>query len=244
MCTWWKMPWYYCKYYNYYRIHVRMSLLSWRLKIIGKLFDVRKNVTIKSCMVSTRTYNVLIYFLLPCFSCEVLGSASVFLIGNCKNITQSNIIVVLALVKAILYVFIIRRTFNCVICQRIERLVSTRDRNFEEHVQFCEWFLHQMQNFNATLVQTVLRTDKVTFTNCGSVNTKNMHYWVTKNSQVNHQCRRDLNDWCGIIGHQIIGPYFIKRSVTGRTYYIRVWNTVRSIRKYTMFNTSNNMVST
>ncbi|XP_011864210.1 PREDICTED: uncharacterized protein LOC105560037 [Vollenhovia emeryi] len=47
-----------------------------------------------------------------------------------------------------------------------------------------------------------------------------MHYWSVENPhwlrQVEHQ--RPWNVWCGILGTQVIGPYFIEGNLNGQMY--------------------------
>ncbi|XP_011860699.1 PREDICTED: uncharacterized protein LOC105557910 [Vollenhovia emeryi] len=49
-----------------------------------------------------------------------------------------------------------------------------------------------------------------------------MHYWSVENPhwlrQVEHQRPWSVNVWCGILGTQIIGPYFIEDNLNGQMY--------------------------
>lgn len=61
-------------------------------------------------------------------------------------------------------------------------------------------------------------SDEATFTNHDSVNRHNMHYWSANNPywlrEVDHQRPWSINVRCGIMGVYLIGPYFIKRTLT------------------------------
>ena len=93
--------------------------------------------------------------------------------------------------------------------------------DFENRVRFCQWFLQQVHNDNCFL-QKVLFTDEATFTNFGQINLRNMHYWAPENPhwmrEVDHQRQWSVNVWCGILGNQLIGPYFIDEQLTGQKY--------------------------
>ncbi|KAK0169621.1 hypothetical protein PV328_011802 [Microctonus aethiopoides] len=55
----------------------------------------------------------------------------------------------------------------------------------------------------------------------GQVNLHNMHYWSDSNPhwlrEVQHQGRWSLNVWCGILGRNIIGPYFFDQPLNDLT---------------------------
>lgn len=84
-------------------------------------------------------------------------------------------------------------------------------------VTFCRWLLeHQDAN--------ILWTDECLFTRVGVYNVHNEHWWahrehnphVTKRHSF--QVRFSLNVWAGIIGDQLLGPYFIDGHLTSATY--------------------------
>lgn len=94
--------------------------------------------------------------------------------------------------------------------------------DFQNRITFCRWALqriHADRNFFAH----VLFSDEATFTNHGSVNRHNMHYWSVENPhwlrEVEHQRPWSINVWCGIIGVHLIGPYFIEGTLTGVKYH-------------------------
>ena len=69
---------------------------------------------------------------------------------------------------------------------------------------------------------TSLFTDETAFTNHGNVNVHNMQFWATETMywlrQVQHQRQWSVNVRCGIVGHHIIGPYFIDGRLNERKY--------------------------
>jgi hypothetical protein len=93
--------------------------------------------------------------------------------------------------------------------------------DFENRVTFCQWAVEQIQQ-NPNFFRYVLFSDESSFTNHGTVNRHNMHYWSVENPhwlrQVEHQRPWTVNVWCGIIGNQLIGPHIIEGNLNGQMY--------------------------
>ena len=93
--------------------------------------------------------------------------------------------------------------------------------DFQKRVTFCQWARQQIER-DPNFFAKVLFSDESTFTNHGTVNRHNMHYWSTENphwlQQVEHQYPWNVNVWCGIIGDKLIGPYFIEGNLNGEKY--------------------------
>ncbi|KZC10692.1 hypothetical protein WN55_02392 [Dufourea novaeangliae] len=93
--------------------------------------------------------------------------------------------------------------------------------DFQNRVNFCEWGLQTLQNDELFLTK-VLFTDEATFTNYGQVNRHNMHYWSIENPwwlrEVDKQRPWSVNDWCGLLNGEIIGPYFINDTLSTSRY--------------------------
>ena len=68
----------------------------------------------------------------------------------------------------------------------------------------------------------VLFTDEATFHKNGSVNRHNFHYYFTENPhflrQIDDQHRWSVNVWAGIVGGNIIGPFFFNGHLNGQIY--------------------------
>lgn len=75
---------------------------------------------------------------------------------------------------------------------------------------------------NRHFLSQILWTDEATFNSDGRVNVHNMHYWAAENPhwlvEVQHQGRWSLNVWCGILGGNIIGPYFFHQPLNGNAF--------------------------
>ena len=73
------------------------------------------------------------------------------------------------------------------------------DNDFQIHLEYSQWVLHQGHDF----MSRILFTDEATFTNHGNVNVHNMHFWTVENPhwlrQVQHQRQWSVNVWCGIL---------------------------------------------
>ncbi|XP_011858348.1 PREDICTED: uncharacterized protein LOC105555911 [Vollenhovia emeryi] len=90
--------------------------------------------------------------------------------------------------------------------------------DFQNRLNFCNWIQEQLA-VNDNFILQILFSDESNFTNRGQVNRHNMHYWSVENPhwlrQVEHQRPRSVNVWCGILGTQVIGPYFIEEWICG-----------------------------
>lgn len=66
-------------------------------------------------------------------------------------------------------------------------------------------------------VAKILFTDEAQFTRDGVNNCRNEHRWAVENPREKlergHQRRFSVNCWCGILGSQIIGPYFFPQNI-------------------------------
>jgi len=93
--------------------------------------------------------------------------------------------------------------------------------DFQNRVVFCEWASEQIHQ-NPNFFYYVLFSDESSFTNHGTVNRHNMHYWSVENPhwlrQVEHQRPWTVNVWCGIIGNKLIGPHIIEGNLNGPKY--------------------------
>lgn len=86
---------------------------------------------------------------------------------------------------------------------------------------FCER-MTEMCNNERDLLRRVLFSDECTFSTYGVHNRQNYRYWSAENlhltKTVRSQYSKKVNVWVGILGHRIIGPYFIEGSLNGRKY--------------------------
>lgn len=86
---------------------------------------------------------------------------------------------------------------------------------------FCETMMDKI-NSGEILLNRILFTDEATFFIHGEVNSQNCRYWSRQNLHLYNATRtqqpQKVNVWAGLIGHQIVGPFFINGNLTGEMY--------------------------
>lgn len=94
--------------------------------------------------------------------------------------------------------------------------------DYEVRRNFCQ-LLENKFRVEPDFYNLVLWTDESTFHNNGFVNGHNYHYYSDINPHVvaetHRQNRWSINVWGGILGTQIIGPYFFNGTLTGQIFY-------------------------
>ncbi|KAJ8957455.1 hypothetical protein NQ318_004936 [Aromia moschata] len=92
--------------------------------------------------------------------------------------------------------------------------------DFDRRILFCEQVM-QMIDDNTLQIKNVLFSDESTFTLHGHVNRQNCLYWSGENAycmrELHTQNPEKVNVWAGIIGENIIGPFFIDGNLNGET---------------------------
>lgn len=96
-----------------------------------------------------------------------------------------------------------------------------RGNDFMNRVHFCNWVQRKMDR-DPLFLFNVMFSDECTFKNTGELNRHNMHYWSQANPhwmrQIPFQHPWSLNAWCGIVGDNVIGPYFFNAHLNGEMY--------------------------
>lgn len=88
---------------------------------------------------------------------------------------------------------------------------------------FCRYLLHTDVDDN-NFLRSILWTDESRFDREGIVNYHNLHHWADKSQnphvkrQRGFQRRFSANVWAGVIGNQLIGPYFLPDNLNGQNY--------------------------
>lgn len=86
---------------------------------------------------------------------------------------------------------------------------------------YCRWLL-QREAENVGFTSRIMFTDESTFTNNGMWNRRNSHWWSSQNpyqiQETGFQTRWKWNVWAGIVGNQILGPYFLPSRMDGPAY--------------------------
>ncbi|KAJ8935862.1 hypothetical protein NQ318_015973 [Aromia moschata] len=88
----------------------------------------------------------------------------------------------------------------------------------------------QMIDDNTLQIENILFSDESTFTLHGHINHKNCRYCSRENPhwmrELHTQNPEKINVWTGIIGENIIGPFFINGNLNGETYLALLQNNV------------------
>ncbi|KAJ8936038.1 hypothetical protein NQ318_015444 [Aromia moschata] len=112
------------------------------------------------------------------------------------------------------------------------KLVPTNalaEDDFDRRILFCEQMM-QMIDDNTLQIENVLFSDESTFTLHGYVNHQNCRYWLRENHhwmrELHTQNPEKVNVWAGLIGKNIIGPFFIDGNLNGETYLALLQNNV------------------
>ncbi|KAJ8945207.1 hypothetical protein NQ318_009852 [Aromia moschata] len=112
------------------------------------------------------------------------------------------------------------------------KLVPTNEPaedDFDRGILFCEQIM-QMIDDNILQIEFFLFSDESTFTLHGHVIRQNCRYWLRENPhwmrEVHMQNSDKVNVWAGIIGENIIGPFFIDGNLNGETYLALLQNNV------------------
>lgn len=91
----------------------------------------------------------------------------------------------------------------------------------ESRMEFC-FRMFEMINENPGLRNKILFTDESTFMLHGEVHNQNFRYWSRSNLHLFHATRtqrpRKVNVWAGLIGTNILGPFFIQGNLDGENY--------------------------
>lgn len=104
---------------------------------------------------------------------------------------------------------------------KIHLVHELNEDDFDRRLQFCETMM-TMIDANENFVKRIVFSDEATFQLNGVVNRHNCRYWSDSNphwmATVHTQHPQKVNVWAGIIGHNIIGPFFINGNLTAEKY--------------------------
>jgi hypothetical protein len=93
---------------------------------------------------------------------------------------------------------------------KIQLLHELAEDDFNRRTEFCEIMLNKV-NQDDNFINHVLFSDEYTFCLNGHVNRHSME-------EVHTQRPQKINVWCGIIGRNIIGHFFIDGNLTSAKY--------------------------
>lgn len=102
-----------------------------------------------------------------------------------------------------------------------QRVQGLTPNDFQPRRLFCTWFLRQRVEIPG-LEAMVLWSDEAGFGRDGVFNFHNEHYYDFENPHVirqgRHQHQFSLNVWAGIVGNELIGPFFLPPRLNQQNY--------------------------
>lgn len=102
------------------------------------------------------------------------------------------------------------------------------EADFGKRLDFCESMENSIRDPN--FLKNVCFSDESTFHLNGYVNRHNCRYWCEANPheyrQSHTQRPQKINVWAGILGNEIIGPFFIDGNLDGPKYIIMLHNDI------------------
>lgn len=91
----------------------------------------------------------------------------------------------------------------------------------DKRITFCESMLEKC-NDDDTVLENICFSDECTFTLNGEPNRQNYRYWSRENQHVkvqsHTQYRQSVNVWMGILGNNLIGPFYIEGTLDQENY--------------------------
>jgi transposase len=121
---------------------------------------------------------------------------------------------------------------------KIKLVQHLAEDDFDRRLEFCQWAVEKCDS-DPHFSKKILFSDEAIFYLNGHVNRHNMRYWSDSNphwvSDTNAQGDKRVMVWCGILGDQVIGPYFFDQSVNGSTYLQllenKIWPQIRHLNQ-------------
>ena len=102
----------------------------------------------------------------------------------------------------------------------VQKVQGLNPADYPRRTAFCQWFLAKVNDID--FPRDLLVTDEANFSRDGIINLHNKHQWSQLNPHAtcvrSHQVQFSLNVWCGIVGDNLIGPYFLEPRLNGVAY--------------------------
>jgi transposase len=104
---------------------------------------------------------------------------------------------------------------------RIKNVQKLLPRDYFPRMEFCEFWMEKI-NEDRNILNKILFSDESSFTLNGKINKQNRRVWARENPyrrQEKHtQYRQKVNVWVGIIGNNLVGPFFIDGNLNQQKY--------------------------
>lgn len=106
-------------------------------------------------------------------------------------------------------------------CYRAKKVHNLQAEDKPRRTTFCRWLLEK-KRADPLICSKILWSDEANFSNNGFFN-RNIHYkWTSENTHwhrpTGFQNRFSINVWLGILGTNLIGPYFYDGHLSGQRY--------------------------
>lgn len=102
------------------------------------------------------------------------------------------------------------------------------ETDYGKRLDFCE--LMEQKTRDPNFLRTVCFSDESTFHLTGYVNRHNCRYWCESNPNEHRQAHTQRpekrNVWAGILGDEIIGPFFVDGNLDGPKYVLMLHNQI------------------
>lgn len=112
---------------------------------------------------------------------------------------------------------------------RVHLVQELNEDDYDRRLEFCEGMMERIDR-NQILLNEILFSDEATFMLNGTVNRHNCRYWDNSNPnltiETHTQHPQKLNVWAGIIGNQVIGPFFINGNLSAALYLQMLQNEI------------------
>lgn len=104
---------------------------------------------------------------------------------------------------------------------RRQKVQALLPRDFVPRIEYCNWYIQRCGE-DILFPQRILFTDESCFTREGLFNSHNNHVWADENPHAlfirNNQYRFSVSVWGGIVGDNLLGPYFLPPRLNAELY--------------------------
>lgn len=112
---------------------------------------------------------------------------------------------------------------------KINLVHELNEEDFDRRMEFCEVMMERCNN-DPQFVEHVAFSDEASFYLNGTVNRQNCRYWSDTNPhwmmEAQTQYPEKVNVWAGIVGNNILGPFFIEGTLTAEQYLEMLQNDI------------------
>jgi hypothetical protein len=104
---------------------------------------------------------------------------------------------------------------------KIHLVQELSEDDFDRRIEYCDTMMQRLDT-DPNFVKNIVFSDEASFLLNGNVNRHNCRYWSDTNPhwkrEAHTQHPQKVNVWSGLIGSNVIGPFFINGNLNGDTY--------------------------